>query len=243
MSEFRNCYSLAPNGNEVWSILRHLPIGVFWDAYRMTQKNAHRLFKAFSLAYRDMSCALCRLATELNPFTTEQLIGEWERALGLPDPCLPDAPTLEERRAWIIWRLAKRRWTTAADWIELAALFGMHIEITPGWLVQKPALYAFTYPKRYDIFPKLGRFRVYIDVIGLTGMGYDYGTSNRGPGYPIPYGITNAALSRFQCLIERVKPANVVIIWNNNPLRYGCYAETFEETFSDTFCSSSMSDW
>ena len=213
-----DCYQYEPRGSALATLQRHLPTGLAWDAYRTVGKNLYQLWSAFATAYDDMSAALCRMIQELDPSTTVDMIGEWERAVGLPDPCLPQVTTLGERRFWVLWRLGRRRWTTAAEWIELAGLFGLDIRITPGWYVQRPALYDWSYPKRYDIFPKLGRFRVYIDVLNVPFSGYDYGRDNRGPGYPIPYGSINDRLASFICIIDRVRPANVVVIYNGNPL-------------------------
>ena len=213
-----DCYQYEPRGSALTTLQRHLPTGLAWDAYRTVGKNLYQLWSAFATAYDDMSAALCRMIRELDPSTTVDMIGEWERAVGLPDPCLPQVTTLGERRFWVLWRLGRRRWTTAAEWIELAGLFGLDIRITPGWYVQRPALYDWSYPKRYDIFPKLGRFRVYIDVLNVPFAGYDYGRDNRGPGYPIPYGSIDDRLASFICIIDRVRPANVVVIYNGNPL-------------------------
>lgn len=208
-----DCHYLEPKGKSREALIRHFPLGIAWDAFRTPGKTAFKWLSALSEGYERAWEALCRLARELNPYTTKQMIGEWEESVSLPDKCLPKATTLQERRDWVVWRLTKRRWTTVAEWKELAALFGLEILVVPGWLVQKPALYPFEYPKRYDLFPKLGRFRVYINIKGVDFGGYDYGI--RGDGYPIPYGIADPAdVSAFQCIIERVKPAHVVIIWN-----------------------------
>lgn len=235
------CGWISPTIGKAISLLQsHLPTGPAWLAFRLPDKNASKLMTALARAYDDALQFMCRIEAELDPRTTEELITEWETAVGLPDPCLPKATTLEERRFWVIFRLTKRRWSTAQDWIDLAALYGLDISVTPGWLVQKPALYAAEYPKRYDLFPKLGRFRVYIDVFGIDVRGYSYGSASGGPGYPVPYGVNVPALTAFQCMIDRVRPANVVVIWNDNPLINWCYAQTFEETFSDTFCGESI---
>lgn len=232
-----SCWYFEPRGLSLVVLQKHLPQGVAWEAFRIAGKRAYRWFSAVAEAYEDAWEALCRLATELDPRTTEQMISEWERAVSLPDPCLPKYQTLEERRKWVMWRLDKRRWSTAADWIELAALFGVKIAVTPGWLVQKPALYPAVYPKRYDLFPKLGRFRVYINVIDGACRGYPYGGATGGAGYPIPYGCSDADYDAFKCLIERVKPANVIIIWDAPLEMYGlCVAEGFDSSFGPEFC-------
>lgn len=224
-----SCYTYEPKGTALETLQRHLPTGLAWDAYRIAGKNLYRLWAAFATAYDDMSAALCAMIGELNPYTTVNLIGEWERACGLPDACLPVATTLQQRRALVLFRLSKRRWTTAAEWHELAALFGLTINITPGWYVQRPALFGdqtspydmFRFPLRFDIFPKLGRFRVYVDITNVDYAGFDYGAPgvNAPAQFPIPFGYANPLTSAFQCLIDRVKPANVVVLWNEFPTR------------------------
>jgi hypothetical protein len=232
-----SCYYLEPRGLSLTVLLSHLPLGMAWEGFRTAGKVAYRLYKSFAESYEDAWEALCRLAIELDPRTTTELIDEWEKALSLPDPCLPKYQSLEDRRKWIMWRLDKRRWSTAADWIELALLFDVRIAVTPGWRVQKPALYDASYPKRYDLFPKLGRFRVYINQRDGACGGYPYGGNSGGPGYPILYGCVDKKYLDFQCLIERVKPANVIIIWDAPLELYGiCTTDTFEPTFSEEFC-------
>jgi hypothetical protein len=223
---------------------------------------------AFAAGMSVLNDALCRIRAELDPCTTSDLLPEWEHALGLPDPCMPTARTDDERRQRIMVRLSKRRWTTAPDWIDLAAMLGLRIKITPGWHVQAPQLFGYCFPAGYDLFPKLGRFRVYIDILERDFDGYEYGsagvksggwptsggwpdkggwpvvtyaprpltggwpksggwpTSGGWPGvtyakphsgYPIPFGETDAQIIAFMCLIERVCPANVVVVWNEFP--------------------------
>ncbi len=214
-------------GRAVDILLRHLPMGSAWITWRMPGKTAYRMILALADTYDRATSALCRLAEELDPRTTIDMIPEWETALGLPDTCLPSAATLAERRGLVILRLSHRRWTTASDWHQLAALFGLEIVITPGWWVQKPALYPNCYPKRYDLFPKLGRFRVYIDFKNVDFGGYDYGVDGRGPGYPVPYGMSQSnEMNAFMCLIDRIRPANVIVIWNERPSRYACVPES-----------------
>lgn len=235
-----SCYQFEPRGLALQTITRHLMEGVAWLAWRMPGKIARRLVDAVAESYEDMTQALCDMTTEIDCRTTTQLITEWEAAVSLPDPCLPTATTLDERRTWVQWRLNKRRYTTLADWRYLASLFGLEIAVTPGWRVQEPALYPATYPKRYDQFPKLGRFRVYINVLNQPHYGYDYGRPYRGSGYPVPYGYKDPdAYAKFKCLIERVKPANVVIVWDfplHEPPYSMCITDDFTSDYADEFC-------
>lgn len=231
------CHYLEPADRSQEVIDRHLPLGMAWEMFRRVGSTAWRLLWALAQPFEDAWEALCRVQTEIDPRTTTELITEWETAVGLPDSCLPEAMTIEERRAWVMWRLDKRRWASAEDWKELALLFGIRIAVVPGWIVQKPSLYAHSYPKKYDLFPKLGRFRVYIDVVDATFGGYDYGAADRGDGYPVPYGMIDESTNRIMCILDRVRPANVIIIWNTFPDVYECYGhESFESSFSEDFC-------
>jgi hypothetical protein len=206
------------NGLSLIAVLAHFPVGVAWIAWRMPGKIAHNLIRGFSRAYDAAWDALHDLSRELDYRTTSQMLVEWETALGLPDACLPAAGTIEERRQWIRFRLDKRRWNTIADWYELADLFGLRVRITPGFVVQRPALFQVIFPKPFYAFPKLGRFRVYIDLLDQKFGGFPYdGQSVEYDKFPIPFGGSSEYASQFRCLIERVAPANVLIIWNAFP--------------------------
>ena len=223
-------------GTAITTLLRHLPIGAAWDGFKSRETTANRMMAGYAESYDDMTASLDHMITELDPRTTDEMLPEWETSVSLPDPCLPAGKTLEERRSWIMWRLTKKRWNTLQDWEDLAELFGLSVRITPGWLVQKPALYAAFYPKRYDDFPKLGRFRVYIDILGQNWRGYPYdGTKAGNDQYPIPYGV-GAENSGFRCLIERVAPANLLIIWNEfPPISPNGNSVTFSDDFTEDF--------
>jgi hypothetical protein len=206
------CGWLRPLGNSLWALQRHFPTGPAWDAWRIEGKNGWLLLRAISNAFEDAWTAMCRLAGELDPRTTTDLLPEWEAAVGLPDPCLPNATTLDERRQWVLWRLAKKRWSKASDWHALASLFGLQIRMTPGWRVQRPSLYRVSYPSLYTM-PKLGRFRIYIEFVDCCDV---------GGGYPYSYAFGYSGFSQrckdFMCLIERVCPACVVIVWGAPPI-------------------------
>lgn len=235
MADFQSW--LTPAGVSRRTIEAHLPLGHAWHAFRITTKVAGKLLTSIARSFEDAWTTLNGLSRELDYRTTEQMVGEWETALSLPDPCLPTANTLAERREWIAFRLTKKRWNTAQDWHDLAALFGLTIRITPGWLVQKPALFKAEFPVPIHVFPKLGRFRVYIDVLGQDYGGFPYdGTDIPEHQFPIPFGEPPGDYEGFRCIIERVAPANVLILWNEFPreARYGTRV-TFDDVYSDEY--------
>lgn len=209
---------LSPKGLAHQTLLAHFPFGHAWLALVTVGKVMYGLARACARSYDDAWCALQSLARELDYRTTDQMLVEWETALSLPDRCLPASTSIDDRRRWVAFRLDKRRWNTLQDWYDLAAMYGLTVRITPGWVVQRPSLFSKIFPVPIRVFPKLGRFRVYIDVLGQEYGGFPYdGTSITEHKFPIPLGGAPAYISQFRCMIERVAPANILIIWNEFP--------------------------
>lgn len=216
-----SAYYLEPKNDGSEKIVRRLlPPGFAWLAFRTPGKVFYKLISGFAKSLDTAWQEFYRVVSdELNPYRTKDLMPEWEKALGLPDRCIGPMTDLEDRRGMVLLRLARKRYTTAPTWVDLARdVFGLEITLTPGWHVQKPALYPFEYPKRYDLYPKLGRFRVYIDVLNVEFRGYPYDGTLESNQYPIPYGTSDEGFKRFKCFVERIRPSNVVVIWNDNPL-------------------------
>lgn len=209
---------LDPLNKSYEVILKHFPQGKAWIAIRDTTKVFGKLIKSFSDLYEEAWSFLKNVANEIDYRTGNQLLEEWETALSLPDPCLPPASTLTDRRIWIAFRLNKKRWNTLKDWHELAELFGVKVRITPGYLVQEPSLFKQVVPVPVRKLPKLGRFRIYIDVEDVVFGGFPY-DGRRVPNHkiPIPFGEAPGEFQAFRCFIERIKPANVLIVWNEFP--------------------------
>jgi uncharacterized protein YmfQ (DUF2313 family) len=53
-----------------------------------------------------------------------ELLSDWERVVGLPDPCMPDNPTVAERRQAVVARLTAQGGQTVAFFEGLAASLG-----------------------------------------------------------------------------------------------------------------------
>lgn len=218
-------------------LLSHLPGGKAWNGFRIPGLIAHKFIRGLARLHQDAWKFLNSVHEQIDYRTSTQMIEEWETSVSIPDPCLPRGDTIEDRRTWIEFRLNKKRWNTIQDWKDLATLMGVTVRITPGWLVQKPALYSINYPKGYFVFPKLGRFRIYIDILNEEFGGYPYSGDVNDNNYPIPYGAGASKFAEFKCIIERVAPANVLIIWNEFPPipPHGnsvTYSEEYEEEYS-----------
>ena len=70
------------------------------------------------------------LEFEANPYTTTVLLPDWEAAFGLPDPCVPQPQTLQQRRNALVGRLAADGGQSIAYYIAVAAAVGFLVTIT-----------------------------------------------------------------------------------------------------------------
>jgi uncharacterized protein YmfQ (DUF2313 family) len=80
-----------------------LPRGRAWP--RDSDTNLTALLRGLALAQSTAHLRQTALIPDAFPQSTEELLPDWERSLGLPDPCLGPTPLLSERRAQIIARL------------------------------------------------------------------------------------------------------------------------------------------
>lgn len=64
------------------------------------------------------------------PATSVQLLPEWEAALGLPDPCAGESPTLQGRQAQVVARFAGSGGQSVPYFVQYAQTLGYAITIT-----------------------------------------------------------------------------------------------------------------
>jgi uncharacterized protein YmfQ (DUF2313 family) len=69
------------------------------------------------------------LLDEANPRSASELLIDWETAFGLPDPCQGELPNLPLRRAAVVDRMGWARGSTIADFVAVAALYGVEVTI------------------------------------------------------------------------------------------------------------------
>jgi uncharacterized protein YmfQ (DUF2313 family) len=131
---------------------------------------------------------------------TIQFIEEWESAVGIPGGCFDGTGTLEDRRLAVLAKLALMNLTTDQDFIDLAALFGIVVTITPG---ATDGVFPLTFP--ISLFPTSREAR-FTMIVGFPGQ------STRFPlPFPVPFGFPLVNL--IKCLFDKSKPANVQIIY------------------------------
>lgn len=70
------------------------------------------------------------LLVDAFPRTTVELLPEWEKSLGLPDPCQGPAPTIAQRQQQVLTRFISTGGQTVDYFIAVAAALGYPITIT-----------------------------------------------------------------------------------------------------------------
>jgi len=104
-----------------------LPSGAAWSRDRSS--GLGDLFTGWAGEMARLDARVADLFEEADPHTTVEMIDDWERVLGLPDPCTAAATSLSARQAVAVRKLAFQAGQTRAFYIALAASIGFDIEI------------------------------------------------------------------------------------------------------------------
>lgn len=119
---------LGPADYQV-AALNLLPRGDVWprDLARIPAKFFSAIADLFAHFHFDTTNIV---DVELNPGTTSQLLSQWEAEFGLPDPCVPQPQTIEQRRTALIAKITELGGLSRQHYIALAASLGFAITIT-----------------------------------------------------------------------------------------------------------------
>lgn len=129
MLEQRQQYGLVQHSQDEYrdALAALLPTGAAWprDPAAVVQQLLGSL--AAELARLDMRAA--QLLAETDPASTSELLPDWERVVGLPDPCVTTVQTVAERRQALEGRLTSVGGQSRRFFIDLAARLGYSITI------------------------------------------------------------------------------------------------------------------
>lgn len=118
----------AAPGDYLHQLQSLLPVGQAWS--RQPGATLTKLLDGIALELGRAHDRLVDLVEEADPQTTTELLGDWERVVGLPDCCIGIASTVEARRAAVVARLAHRGGQSAAYYMALCAGYGWAITVT-----------------------------------------------------------------------------------------------------------------
>ncbi len=98
------------------------PDGIAWS--REPNSNLHQLLRAQADSWGRVDRRAGELAREADPRTTLELLSDWERVLGLPDPCATLGASVGLRRKAVVAKLTGSHGGSPAGFIALAESLG-----------------------------------------------------------------------------------------------------------------------
>lgn len=105
-----------------------LPKGIAWN--NDPGSNLYALIDAMAQEFSRADAMCETLIEEAFPNTTNQLLPEWERTVGLPDKCSEIGESTTIRRLNVLAKLAARGGQSPQYFIDVAAALGYQITIT-----------------------------------------------------------------------------------------------------------------
>jgi hypothetical protein len=184
------------------TIANYLPGGKIFGAKNIIGSTIRKLLLGFSVESLRIDSLIALFRKDTVPDTTQNFMDEWESALGIPDSCFSGNGSNDQRRLEILVKLAGYGLQTAQDFIDLAAKFGVTINAEGG---AHRGIYG-GLPEIVFGSDKEARFTLVIAPIDNIGEKFPY-------EFPITFGTQD--LATMECLFQKLKPANVQLMYEN----------------------------
>ena len=184
------------------SLASYLPTGRLFEAAWVGDSNFRKLLKGFAGELFNAEGLIKQYQDEYAPDTTTNFIGEWERALGIPDDCFSGSGTITERRRDVMIKLASLGVQTEEDYIALADLLGVTIEVIAGAEI---GTFPYTFPLIFFENERHARFTLVIR--------YTVQAASRFP-LTFPFVFGDSAIALLECIFRKVTPSNVNLLFD-----------------------------
>lgn len=182
------------------SIANYLPGGDVFQAKFLEGKKLRKYLRSVATELARYHTVLEETATEHHINETQNLINEWESAMGIPGTCFNNTGTLEQRRRNVLLKLTGLHGSTAEDFINLAKTLGYTILV-------EPARYHGMFPAAFPVyFYDAGKTVQFTIIITLP-------PDENIDSFPLefPFKFMKPSNSLLQCIFNRMRPANVNI--------------------------------
>jgi uncharacterized protein YmfQ (DUF2313 family) len=165
------------------------------------------------------------LERESDPRTTLELLPDWERNWGLPDPCYPDATTIGERQRMLVLQMTMLGGQSRAFFYKIANWIGHNIKITEF----APFMAGVSHVgDTRNVYDNTGMFRWYIGPPELRF----YWTAHAGQAKLTWFRASSGQAGvdphlrigteqDFECLLRRWKPAHTELVYDYSSLFLG----------------------
>ena len=198
------------------SLAKYLPVGRAWSAKSIAGTVTRAILEGFAGELVRSAALVDEFRQEIVPDETTEFVGEWERAVGIPDGCFDGQGSVDDRRSDVLAKLASLGVQTAEDMRLLALrIYGLAVTVTTPD-VDPSATFPYTfYPTGMaDPGGDLGRFTFGISerdskfelIVSFDDLP---STARFTYTFPIPFGTREVAV--LECLFGKLKPANVKV--------------------------------
>jgi len=104
-----------------------LPMGAAFNV--APDSNMDKLLASMAEEFARFDFRIDDFLNEIDPRTTNEILGDWERAFGLPDPCTSLAQSTEERRKNLTRKIAAQGSQTKEFYVAVGAALGYTITV------------------------------------------------------------------------------------------------------------------
>lgn len=178
-----------------------LPRGLAWA--RQASGVLTRLLLAWADEFARVDLRCDDLAEEADPRTTSELLLDWERVAGLPDPCVTISQTIEQRRSALASKLTYAGGQSRAYFIGLAEGMGY-----PGATIDEFALMTCNDDCNDSLYSIADLFTWRLNLSGATGGVFLMTCNSDCNGALQSWG--NEAL---ECRVNKFKPAHTAALF------------------------------
>jgi len=202
--------------------LRQLKQCVPTSAILNTQpsSNISKMLMAMADEFARFDGRMDQALAEWDPRTTVEMLEEWERVLGLPDPCVTTEQSFTERRAAVVAKLTTLGGQSRAFFIALAASLGYTITITEfnPWLVGVADSGDPIYSDAWKFVWQVNSAETTIDYADTESVVSEH--------------LAEWGNDQLECTIEAAAPAHTIVNF-----AYGAQYDYLDEGFGSNFAT------
>ena len=178
------------------------------------------------------------LETESDPRSTLELLPDWERNWGLPDPCVTEPQTIEARRVALVLKMTMLGGASRQFFIDVAARLGYTVTITEYLPYQcgisrvgdtRSVADNPDDPTRFmwQLGPPEIRYYWTIHVTSLKLEYFHTGSSQCGIDRLLSIGTAQD----LECLIQRYKPAHTHVVFDYSAVSGLDFSQSFNSSY------------
>lgn len=179
----------------------YLPNNDLYTGKNRDGSNLRKVLLGLAQQWLDFRGLVNDVQEQYNPTSTTDLIEEWEAFVGIPDDCLDNTGTLEQRRLNILLKLAGINATTAQQFENIAAVLGYGVTVETGY---DYGTFPFTFP-----FILLTSTDVPFTIV----VTLDASLEPSGFPFTFPFELTSGVPNILLCFFEKLKPANTQVFF------------------------------